>query len=33
MLFASQIVQKLNQNGMLKDDVAKLLLTDKKETN
>lgn len=26
MLFASQIVSKLNENGMLKDDVAKLLL-------
>jgi hypothetical protein len=26
MLFASQIVAKLHENGMLKDDVAKLLL-------
>jgi hypothetical protein len=27
LLFASQIVSKLHENGMLKDDVAKLLLT------
>lgn len=26
LLFASQIVQKLNENGMLKEDVAKLLI-------
>ena len=26
MLFASQIVSKLNENGMLKEDIAKLLL-------
>jgi len=29
LLFASQIVLKLNENGMLKEDVAKLLLNDK----
>jgi hypothetical protein len=27
LLFASQIVSKLHENGMLKEDVAKLLLT------
>ena len=30
MLFATQIVSKLAENGMLKEDVAKLLLTDSK---
>lgn len=29
LLFASQIVAKLHENGMLKEDVAKLLLTEK----
>jgi hypothetical protein len=28
LLFASQIVSKLHENGMLKDDVARLLLTE-----
>lgn len=30
ILFASQLVSKLNTNGMLKEDVAKLLLDEKK---
>lgn len=30
LMFASQIVMKLNQNGMLKEDVAKMLLQDNK---
>lgn len=29
LLFASQLVSKLHENGMLKEDVAKLLLGDK----
>jgi hypothetical protein len=27
LLFASQLVAKMNENGLLKDDIAKLLLT------
>lgn len=30
LMFASQIVSKLGANGMLKEDIAKLLLDDKK---
>jgi len=33
LLFASQLVSKMNQAGMLKDDVAKLLIDQNNQTN
>jgi hypothetical protein len=33
LLFASQLVAKMNQAGMLKDDVAKLLIDQNNQTN
>lgn len=33
LLFASQLVAKMNQAGMLKDDVAKLLIDQNQQTN